>query len=211
MCFSWFYDFHGHFLAFSLGFITFLILVPTQTHLVIHNRENPTLALNIPEHHLPVNNDNFSSYRIEITSPIISKIEINKFSAVCDDAMTSSKSGTIKDVGYKSYHAPHCLITSSYFWYICWPEITKVNMSNQQGDLGFMYLDLYSRKGKYPGCAHFAIRGGRRLSDTNYQLPVYPLNLVLVIVYFCSKTMNIKAFSHKGVTSQIPYHLMELN
>jgi mitochondrial intermediate peptidase len=48
-------------------------------------------------------------------------------------------------------------------------------MSYEQGDLGFMYLDLYSRKGKYPGCAHFAVQGGRRLTDKNYQLPVYVL------------------------------------
>lgn len=41
-----------------------------------------------------------------------------------------------------------------------------------QGELGFLYLDLYSRKGKYPGCAHFAIRGGRKVSETEYQLPV---------------------------------------
>jgi Zn-dependent oligopeptidase len=41
-----------------------------------------------------------------------------------------------------------------------------------QGDLGFLYLDLYSRKEKYPGCAHFAIRGGRKISESEYQLPV---------------------------------------
>lgn len=41
-----------------------------------------------------------------------------------------------------------------------------------QGDLGYLYLDLYSRKGKYPGCAHFAIKGGRMVSETEYQLPV---------------------------------------
>jgi len=41
-----------------------------------------------------------------------------------------------------------------------------------QGDLGYLYLDLYSRKGKYPGCASFAIRGGRKISETEYQLPV---------------------------------------
>ncbi|RVW35288.1 Mitochondrial intermediate peptidase, mitochondrial [Vitis vinifera] len=39
------------------------------------------------------------------------------------------------------------------------------------GDLGYLYLDLCSRKDKYPGCAHFAIKGGRRLSETEYQLP----------------------------------------
>lgn len=41
-----------------------------------------------------------------------------------------------------------------------------------QGDLGYLYLDLYSREGKYPGCANFAIKGARRISDTEYQLPV---------------------------------------
>lgn len=41
-----------------------------------------------------------------------------------------------------------------------------------QGDLGYLYLDLKSRKDKHPICAHFAIKGGRRISDTDYQLPV---------------------------------------
>lgn len=41
-----------------------------------------------------------------------------------------------------------------------------------QGDLGYIYLDLNCRQGKYPGCAHFAIRGGRTVSKTEYQLPV---------------------------------------
>jgi Zn-dependent oligopeptidase len=41
-----------------------------------------------------------------------------------------------------------------------------------QGDLGYLYLDLYSRKGKYPGCANFAVKGGCRISETEYQLPV---------------------------------------
>lgn len=38
--------------------------------------------------------------------------------------------------------------------------------------MGYLYLDLYSRAGKYPGCANFAIKGGRRISETEYQLPV---------------------------------------
>ncbi|OVA03024.1 Peptidase M3A/M3B [Macleaya cordata] len=45
----------------------------------------------------------------------------------------------------------------------------------EEGDLGYLYLDLYSRKGKYPGCAHFAIKGGRRISETEYQLPAVAL------------------------------------
>lgn len=53
----------------------------------------------------------------------------------------------------------------------------------KQGDLGFLYLDLYSRKGKFPNCAHFSIRGGRRLSETEYQLPVWPLNYFNFAMY----------------------------
>ncbi|PIA35745.1 hypothetical protein AQUCO_03500240v1 [Aquilegia coerulea] len=45
----------------------------------------------------------------------------------------------------------------------------------EEGDLGYLYLDLHSRKGKYPGCAHFAIKGGRRISATEYQLPIVAL------------------------------------
>ncbi|WCJ36511.1 Mitochondrial intermediate peptidase mitochondrial [Euphorbia peplus] len=45
----------------------------------------------------------------------------------------------------------------------------------EEGDLGYLYLDLYSRKGKYPSCANFAIKGGRRISETEYQLPVVAL------------------------------------
>lgn len=54
----------------------------------------------------------------------------------------------------------HCLIRLKHYAFFF------------QGDLGYLYLDLYSRKGKYPGCANFAIKGGRRISETEYQLPV---------------------------------------
>ncbi|XP_020261716.1 probable mitochondrial intermediate peptidase, mitochondrial isoform X2 [Asparagus officinalis] len=56
------------------------------------------------------------------------------------------------------------------------PSVMKLSLHHpEEGDLGFLYLDLYSRKEKYPGCAHFAIRGGRRLSGTEYQLPIVAL------------------------------------
>uniref|UniRef100_A0A1D1YPQ1 Mitochondrial intermediate peptidase n=1 Tax=Anthurium amnicola TaxID=1678845 RepID=A0A1D1YPQ1_9ARAE len=56
------------------------------------------------------------------------------------------------------------------------PSVLKMSLHHpNEGDLGFLYLDLYSRKGKYPGCAHFAIRGGRQLSEKEYQLPVVAL------------------------------------
>ncbi|KAK8963084.1 hypothetical protein KSP40_PGU010344 [Platanthera guangdongensis] len=56
------------------------------------------------------------------------------------------------------------------------PDVIKLSLNHpEEGDLGFLYLDLYSRKDKYPGCAHFSVRGGRRLSDTEYQLPIVAL------------------------------------
>lgn len=56
------------------------------------------------------------------------------------------------------------------------PDVLKMSLHHpEEGDLGYLYLDLCSRKDKYPGCAHFAIKGGRRLSETEYQLPVVAL------------------------------------
>ncbi|KAK1273304.1 hypothetical protein QJS04_geneDACA012347 [Acorus gramineus] len=56
------------------------------------------------------------------------------------------------------------------------PNVLKLLLHHpEEGDLGYLYLDLYSRQGKYPGCAHFAIRGGRKLSESEYQLPVVAL------------------------------------
>ncbi|XP_061372981.1 mitochondrial intermediate peptidase, mitochondrial isoform X2 [Gastrolobium bilobum] len=56
------------------------------------------------------------------------------------------------------------------------PQVLKLSLYHpEEGDLGYLYLDLYSRKGKYPGCAHFAIKGGRRISQTEYQLPIVAL------------------------------------
>ncbi|XP_027930316.1 mitochondrial intermediate peptidase, mitochondrial isoform X2 [Vigna unguiculata] len=55
-------------------------------------------------------------------------------------------------------------------------HVLKLSLHHpEEGDLGYLYLDLYSRKGKYPGCAHFAIKGGRRISQTEYQLPIVAL------------------------------------
>ncbi|KAF7824901.1 mitochondrial intermediate peptidase, mitochondrial isoform X1 [Senna tora] len=56
------------------------------------------------------------------------------------------------------------------------PQVLKLALRHpEEGDLGYLYLDLYSRKGKYPGFAHFAIKGGCRISETEYQLPVVAL------------------------------------
>ncbi|MED6132523.1 Mitochondrial intermediate peptidase [Stylosanthes scabra] len=56
------------------------------------------------------------------------------------------------------------------------PQVLKLSLHHpEEGDLGYLYLDLYSRKGKFPGCAHFAIKGGRKISQTEYQLPVVAL------------------------------------
>ncbi|XP_057798375.1 mitochondrial intermediate peptidase, mitochondrial isoform X2 [Salvia miltiorrhiza] len=56
------------------------------------------------------------------------------------------------------------------------PDVLKLSLHHpDEGDLGCLYLDLKSRMGKHPICAHFAIKGGRRISDTDYQLPVVAL------------------------------------
>ncbi|KAJ0043998.1 hypothetical protein Pint_17259 [Pistacia integerrima] len=56
------------------------------------------------------------------------------------------------------------------------PAVLKMSLYHpEEGDMGYLYLDLYSRAGKYPGCANFAIKGGRRISETEYQLPVVAL------------------------------------
>ncbi|CAN1842688.1 Mitochondrial intermediate peptidase, mitochondrial [Linum perenne] len=56
------------------------------------------------------------------------------------------------------------------------PDVLKMVLHHpDEGDLGTLYLDLYQRKGKYPGCANFSIKGGRRISETEYQLPVVAL------------------------------------
>ncbi|XP_044468095.1 mitochondrial intermediate peptidase, mitochondrial isoform X2 [Mangifera indica] len=56
------------------------------------------------------------------------------------------------------------------------PDVLKFSLCHpEEGDMGYLYLDLYSRAGKYPGCANFAIKGGRRISETEYQLPVVAL------------------------------------
>ncbi|GFP88278.1 probable mitochondrial intermediate peptidase mitochondrial [Phtheirospermum japonicum] len=56
------------------------------------------------------------------------------------------------------------------------PDVLKLSLYHpDEGDLGCFYLDLKSRKDKHPICAHFAIKGGRRISDTEYQLPIVAL------------------------------------
>ncbi|KAL0282898.1 UNVERIFIED_CONTAM: Mitochondrial intermediate peptidase, mitochondrial [Sesamum angustifolium] len=56
------------------------------------------------------------------------------------------------------------------------PDVLKLSLHHpDEGDLGYLYLDLKSRKGKHPICAHFAIKGGRRISKTDYQLPIVAL------------------------------------
>lgn len=56
------------------------------------------------------------------------------------------------------------------------PDVLKIALHHpDEGDLGYLYLDLKSRKDKHPICAHFAVKGGRRISETAYQLPVVAL------------------------------------
>lgn len=67
----------------------------------------------------------------------------------------------------------NCPLAPGESWH---PDVMKMALHHpDEGDLGYIYLDLNSRQGKYPGCAHFAIRGGRKVSKTEYQLPVIAL------------------------------------
>ncbi|PIN06711.1 Metalloendopeptidase family - mitochondrial intermediate peptidase [Handroanthus impetiginosus] len=72
--------------------------------------------------------------------------------------------------GVKFHEIPLCPGES---WH---PDVLKLSLHHpDEGDLGYLYLDLKSRKGKHPICAHFAIKGGRRISETDYQLPIVAL------------------------------------
>ncbi|XP_022891022.1 mitochondrial intermediate peptidase, mitochondrial isoform X2 [Olea europaea var. sylvestris] len=56
------------------------------------------------------------------------------------------------------------------------PDVLKLSLHHpDEGDLGYLYLDLKSREHKHPIFAHFAIKGGRRISETEYQLPIVAL------------------------------------
>ncbi|KAJ7567508.1 hypothetical protein O6H91_02G150900 [Diphasiastrum complanatum] len=60
-----------------------------------------------------------------------------------------------------------------------------------EGILGYMFLDLYARKGKFPNCAHFTLRGGRRVSPDEYQLPV-----VALVCNFSSPASAVSVLNH---------------
>ncbi|XP_021977410.1 mitochondrial intermediate peptidase, mitochondrial [Helianthus annuus] len=76
------------------------------------------------------------------------------------------------------------------------PNVLKMALHQpNEGDLGYIYLDLNSRPGKYPGCAHFAIRGGRRISKTEYQIPV----IALVCNFSKSKYSTNVRLNHSDV------------
>ncbi|XAR71801.1 Mitochondrial intermediate peptidase [Bertholletia excelsa] len=73
------------------------------------------------------------------------------------------------------------------------PDVLKMSIyHHEEGDLGYLYLDLNSRTGKYPGCAHFAIKGGCRISETEYQLPV----VALVCNFFGSHNSKTAMLNH---------------
>ncbi|CAN8253394.1 unnamed protein product [Cochlearia groenlandica] len=76
------------------------------------------------------------------------------------------------------------------------PDVVKLALHHpDEGDLGYLFLDLYSRKGKYPGCASFSIKGGRKISETEYQLPV----LALVCNFSRSRDSSVVKLNHSEV------------
>ncbi|KAG5048920.1 hypothetical protein JHK85_010023 [Glycine max] len=78
------------------------------------------------------------------------------------------------------------------------PNDPEAENNSGPGDLGYLYLDLYSRKGKYPGCAHFAIKGARRISQTEYQLPKLGPKAWLTCAFGGNQT-----FTQEGHTSDV--------
>ncbi|KAF6171337.1 hypothetical protein GIB67_020404 [Kingdonia uniflora] len=88
----------------------------------------------------------------------------------------------------------------------------------KEGDLGYLYLDLYSRKDKYPSCAHFEIKDGRRLSETKYQLHIVALVCNFSAPFDSSTTRYyawncrfLRTFAkHNLIGEVIPEEVMEL-
>ncbi|KAK3220971.1 hypothetical protein Dsin_014941 [Dipteronia sinensis] len=71
------------------------------------------------------------------------------------------------------------------------PDVLKIIIYLFHGDMGYMYLDLNSRAGKYPGCANFAIKG-------------FWLAFVLVILQVVAIVCNF-AGSHNSSTARLSH------
>eukprot|EP00250_Pteridium_aquilinum_P035483 c9490_g1_i1 orf=69-2117(+) len=72
------------------------------------------------------------------------------------------------------------------------PDVQKFSVYHcVEGDLGYLYIDLYCRPRKFPGSAHFALKGGRRLAEDKYQLPV-----VVVVCNFARPSSSCPVLNH---------------
>jgi mitochondrial intermediate peptidase len=56
------------------------------------------------------------------------------------------------------------------------PDVQKLGLQTASGEtIGFIYFDLYPRPFKYTHAAHFTIRCGKRISESEYQKPLVAL------------------------------------
>eukprot|EP00794_Sanderia_malayensis_P010869 gene10869-12024_t len=83
------------------------------------------------------------------------------------------------------------------------PDVQKIEVRHgEEGVLGHIYCDFFSRPGKIGQDCHFTIRGGKELQDGSYQLPV-----VCLVCNFPSPTRSTPSLLTIGMVENL-FHEM---